>query len=367
MDGVVKTSILTAISAITVYAGLFLYLNGDDENTKKKKNTKNKKKKNKLKTTSILNASSSSSSSSSRSSSISRNSSDDLDIPYGSSNSINSENNNSRNKFLDGEDDDSHEISTSSSSDDFTQNSPRTLQDHLKILKSDDLSNHMAIKKLDSVHVLLSIVSYSESLALLSYLNSLSIVVDSLNSLLALEMISANQNSLIRQLGLLLGNLLQYPENHKKIMETRFIPTLVNLINDDDAERSDFSLFCLFNLSSNEECGTEIILSQGIKEIISLLESKKANISLKKQCLHILLNMYLESKNLREMISSENEQLINVLKIIKQTQKNDLSELASKILQIDTDHQNLINTNDFNDKNIKPLYIEDEEDEDDDE
>ncbi|EGC28454.1 hypothetical protein DICPUDRAFT_96169 [Dictyostelium purpureum] len=353
MEGVVKTSILTAISAITKNK------NNSKNNNKSNNNNTIKPNRNTTTTTTTTTTTPTSKRSniySGSSSSSSSSSSSGLGIPYGTSSS-------EEIATLDDSDPD-HEISTSSSSEtDFLQNSPRTVQDHLRILRSDDLSNQMVIKKLDSVHVLSSVVSYSESLALLSNLNSISVVVNSLNSLLALEMISKNQNTLMIKLGLLLGNLLQYPENQKKIIETRFISTLVNLINDDDAERADFSLFSLFNLSQNEECGTEIILSQGIKEVITLLESKKATNSLKKQALQIILNMYLESENLRSMISSENEQLIGVLKyIIANNSKSDFSELASKILNMNYEHQKYINDN-----YSQNYSDEEEEDEDEDE
>jgi len=341
----VKTTVLTAaISAITIYAGLVYYFNdkkkdNDDDSNTRTRTSSNRRNNRKLrrKTASKRSNSSSSSSSSSGNS---------IDIPFGTSSSESS----GKDDNTDTDDNDSsredesnsHEIS--SDDENNNQNSPRTIQDHIKILSSDDLSDSMISKKLDSVYVLLSIVSFSDSLKLLSTLNTIEAVVHSLDSLLALDLITTNQNSLLLKLGLLLGNLLQYPNNQKKFIETRFMSSLVNLINDDNKDRSDFSLFCLFNLSSNEEGATEIILSQGIKEINNLLESKKASILLKKQGLQILLNMCLESKSLREMISVDNDRLLSTLKNIKESKKVELIDSASKILQIFNDNKDSLLT-----------------------
>ncbi|KAF2077323.1 hypothetical protein CYY_001389 [Polysphondylium violaceum] len=334
----VKTTVLTAaLSAITIYAGLVYYFNGNEQQAEKKSNNTNnknttKKQRNNRKLRRQSNRKSRSNSSSSSSSS----SANSIDIPFGTSSSeSDSDSGDEQDSESSSREDESNSHEISSEDENNNQNSPRTIQDHIKILGSEDLSDTMISKKLDSVYVLLSIVSFSDSLKLLSTLNTIEAVVDSLNSLLALDLMTTNQNSLLLKLGLLLGNLLQYPNNQKKFIETRFISSLVNLINDDDKDRSDFSLFCLFNLSTNEEGATEIILSQGIKEINNLLESKKASILLKKQGLQILLNMCLESKNLREMISVDNDRLLSTLKNIKESKKTELVDIASKILQID--------------------------------
>ncbi|GAM28983.1 hypothetical protein SAMD00019534_121590 [Acytostelium subglobosum LB1] len=227
----------------------------------------------------------------------------------------------------------SHELSSDSTEDDNsngTVSSPRTLSDYLKILKHDDNSDVYVMKKLESTQVLLTISAYSESYPLLEQLDVIGIVLENMNYILAQSVTSPNQDSLLIKLGLFLGNLLSSKNSQLKVIDARFVPTLLSLINDTNEVRADFALLCLQNLSLNEEGAEEIVISQGVPSYVTLLNDASKPIGLKKQALYSILNLCLINR-VKSMIY-ENQELRVTLDTIGSGTSPDLSRLTSRIL-----------------------------------
>ncbi|EGG15775.1 hypothetical protein DFA_10618 [Cavenderia fasciculata] len=241
----------------------------------------------------------------------------------------------------------SHELSSdtseegmncsSSSSSKGTVSSPRNIHDYLRMLRYDDFSDSYINKKLEAAQVLLSISAYSESFPMLEELDVISNILENMNYILSLDVTSPVQDVLLIKLGLFLGNLLASKNSQLRVIDNRFVPTLCNLINDKNFERSDFSLLCLQNLSLNEEGGVEIIISHGIDSFIRLLESSKP-INLKKQALHTILNMSLNRK-VKVMIDN-NEGLLRALSHYATSGSNqDLVNITTRTLSLLTSNE----------------------------